>query len=96
MPNAATGASEAIRDPRGVVARCEPGTAEVERERNCVETFGPERVEFDEIEQPEIVAEDRVGGVVVEEVTQVVQHCPLDAVEHVRGVSCDQGGARVT
>src|SRR5436190_9781134 len=81
------GAGEAIPDPGGVVAGCEPRVRELQLQRHRLE---PVAAEIDEEEQAQVVPQPRVDPVVVEEVAEVVEHSRGGAVEDVRRVPGDQ------
>ena len=69
------------------------GEAVVEGERERADPARAARIELDEPEQAEIVAQLAVDGVVVEEVSEVEEHAGCGAMEDVRRVAGDQRGA---
>ena len=86
---------EPADDPFRVVAFCQSGVAEVELERDGFERARSLRVQLDEEQQAEIVAQPLVHRVVVDEVAEVVEDATGGAVEDVGGVAGDERRARV-
>src|SRR5439155_24688512 len=86
------GLRETSLDPGGVVA---PSQARVRELQLQWDGFKAIAGQVDEVEEPEVVPQLTVDGVVVEEVTEVVQHSRRDAVEDVRRVARDEGRARL-
>src|SRR5574341_1618452 len=82
-----TGVAKAPPDPGRIGAARQPGPAELQFERHGLDPFWPGSAQLDQEQQPEVVAEHRVGGVVVEEVPEVEQHAIGHPVEDVRGMA---------
>src|SRR5262249_21738987 len=75
---------EAPPDPARVLTDGEAREGVLELQRHRLDPARAVRLEVDEEEQPEIVPELRVAGVVVEEVAEVVEDVSLAALEDVR------------
>ena len=82
-------------NPGGVVAGREPRVAVVQRQGERLEPRRAGSVEVDDEQEAEVVAQDRVGPVVVQEVAEVVEDASGDAVEHVCRMAGDERGAGV-
>ena len=86
-------APEALQDPGSVRRCCESRVAVLELQRHRFEARGAHAVQRDEEEQAEVVAERAMGRIVVDEVAEVVEDRPLDAVRDVGRVAGDKRGA---
>ena len=89
-------APEPRRDPRGLVAVCEACEAVFQGERDGLDPDRPTIPESHEEEETQVVAQVTVGGVVVDEISEVVEHPVGDAVKDVGGVPGNQGSARTS
>jgi hypothetical protein len=56
---------------------------------------GPTLVQRHEPQEPQVVSEDRIDGVVVDEASEIEQHASLDAVEHMGRMTCHERGSRL-
>src|SRR5512132_3421051 len=65
---------KSLLHPRGVRTVRQPSTADVQRQRHGLKLAGPTLVQRDEPQEPKIVPEDRIDGVVVDEAPEIEQH----------------------